>query len=428
MGKIPLSRFFFSWLTKYLLILPIGLGFIGCTEEIDGFPGISSSIDNTKILVVEANLTNGQKIQRIALSQVSSLLGDSLPLYESNAMVKVLDDLGTIYDFEESENGIYSSNLPFDISTERKYSLEITTSNNERFSSVFESLPADSSIDGIMVENTTNANGTEGLAISVKASTLNSNNSAYRYNYEETYQIIAPFWTSVDFKLTDYDPCFLPIQYDLEIVPRTEEQQVCYKTDLSNEIILASGNTNGSNQRVLVRFIGKEDFIISNRYSILIKQFLDTEGAQNFYRELNAFNSKGLLFSQIQPGSLQSNITSENSSTKVIGYFSLSTVSEKRVFFNFEDYFPNDPKPKFVNNCPILTAPLEPFARCVVSNIPDTCPQPILERIDQNLISYYDGNPNDGLTQCEGPYLFVNKVCGDCTVLGSNVKPEFWVD
>ena len=40
---------------------------------------------------------------------------------------------------------------------------------------------------------------------------------------------------------------------------------------------------------------------------------------------------------------------------------------------------------------------------------------------------YYKEN-DTGLAHLEGRYLLVPKICGDCTVLGSNIKPDFWVD
>ncbi|WP_302847791.1 hypothetical protein [Polaribacter sp. KT25b] len=38
---------------------------------------------------------------------------------------------------------------------------------------------------------------------------------------------------------------------------------------------------------------------------------------------------------------------------------------------------------------------------------------------------YLDNSPTE---LRPGKYQLVPKKCGDCTVLGSNIKPTFWVD
>lgn len=414
---------------KYFLLFAGYVLLWGCTEELDSVPNVSATIDSDKILVIEANLTGELKTQQIRLSNVTNLQNDSLVITERNALVNVTDDLGTVFDFVETDFGSYTSAIPFAIEADRTYQLAIETTNGDRFVSSPESLPEISTIANIYAEKTSSQSGSEGVSIVVDAAQANQPNVSYRYEYEETYQIIAPFWTPRKFELSNYDPCFLPIQYDLELVPRTaEEQRVCYNTERSTTILQVDATPNAETRGTSVRFIGKSNFIISHRYSILVKQLSDTPGAKDFYRQLNAFNSAGLVFSQIQPGGLPTNISSGNSSTEVIGYFALSAVDEQRIFFDFEDFFPDDPKPEFVNKCPITSAPLEPFATCLPGMIADSCPQSILERVDLNLIAYYDQNPDEGLNRCEGPYLIVDRVCGDCTALGSDIRPAFWVD
>ena len=46
--------------------------------------------------------------------------------------------------------------------------------------------------------------------------------------------------------------------------------------------------------------------------------------------------------------------------------------------------------------------------------------------ISSGQAKYYSKNlvPEEG----EGPYNLVRRACGDCTVLGSNIKPDFWED
>ena len=46
----------------------------------------------------------------------------------------------------------------------------------------------------------------------------------------------------------------------------------------------------------------------------------------------------------------------EDPEEKVAGFFEVSTVSEKRLFINFSDYFPGEDLPDYVVNC-IPSAP-----------------------------------------------------------------------
>ncbi len=397
----------------------------GCVEEFQ-YDGATNLLDsNQNILVVEANLTNEISSQQIRLSKVVDFGNDSIALPQSNALVRVIDQNENVYEFKEKENGIYASSSTFSIKENNAYRLEIQTPNGDVFVSSQERLPeGESKIGNMVAEREILKNGMDGVTIYLENGSANTNNLPYRYEFEETYKIVAPYWTSVDFQLTDYDPCFLPIEYNLDVVPRTEEQQVCFNT-LHSKGVLQLTNTSS---KAAIRSIEKSDFIISNRYSILVKQLLDTQGARDFYRQLSAFNSNDFVFSQIQVGELPTNITVIAGETGVIGYFSVSNLDKKRIFFDFGDIFPNESKPDFVKNCQIFSAPLEPFAFCVNGIAPYFCEEPILEQVDDNLVSYYDQNPEEGANDCEGPFLMVDRVCGDCTVLGSNIKPDFWVD
>ena len=97
-------------------------------------------------------------------------------------------------------------------------------------------------------------------------------------------------------------------------------------------------------------------------------------------------------------------------------------VANQRIFLNYEDFFPEE-IPPFAFNCGFETAKLFNFPT-------DRCPQGLLERIDKATVSYYS-DYNEGLVpdaSCPGPYIFVPRICGDCTLLGSNIVPDFWME
>ena len=284
----------------------------------------------------------------------------------------------------------------------------------------------------VYAERVTNDKGEEGIHIYLDGTDTTGDSKYYRYEYEETYKIIAPNWTSVEFKLTNYEPCnpnplLTSITYDLEVMPREEEEQVCYKT-LNSQHIIQNSSANLSTSSIEgfpVRFIGGDDFILSHRYSILVKQFVQSVNAFSYYQNLDNFSSSSSVFSEIQPGFLQGNITVESDTDKkVLGYFEVASVSEKRLFFDYRDFYPDAPLPLYVNKCVPFSAPLEHISYCFSGPSGSICPQSLIARIDLNLISYVD--QYDSMIVCAGPYLVVPRECGDCTVLGSNIVPDFW--
>ncbi len=204
------------------------------------------------------------------------------------------------------------------------------------------------------------------------------------------------------------------------MIPKTEQNQVCFSTNFSNDLILASTTDLDENrvERFMVRFMDRSNYIISHRYSIKVRQYTQSNASAAFYNALDQFSSSESLFSESQPGFLAGNVQSDlDQNEKVLGYFDVSSVSEERIFFNYDDLFPGEELPEYINPCreiaPMLIS--QGGARCVLSAM-----------VDANQVSYLDINEDPPADQ--GPYLVVPRECGDCTVLGANVAPEFWVE
>jgi hypothetical protein len=189
---------------------------------------------------------------------------------------------------------------------------------------------------------------------------------------------------------------------------------------LSNSIIQTT-TTDLLEDRVskfAIRNISVYIAIISHRYSILVKQYVQSLEAFTYYDILGQLSGSGSLFSQIQPGFINSNIFStEDRNEKVLGFFEISSVTEQRIYFNYEDFFPNEDLPPYFIDCRTSTPLIQK------GTPPST---PLKDGIEAGILKYFAENnppaPN------EGPYFVVPTACGDCTVLGTNVKPEFWED
>ena len=363
-------------------------------------------------LVVEATITDELGTQEVFLSRTFEFEAEG-PQRERNANIRVTDDAGNSFDFQEVANGTYQSVVPFSAQAGRSYTLQIQTSDGRTYSSEALQVPEPLALEQVYAQRIINDDGNEGVGIFVDSFDPTGNSRNYRYAYEETYKIIAPRWTEFDLESTG-------IECGVDVIPKTVDDRICYNTEISTNLIIT--DTNGfAEDRVtafMVRFINRNNFILTHRYSILVKQLVQSATAYEFFQTLNEFSGSETLFSQTQVGFLNGNVFSDvDSNEKVLGYFDVAAFSEQRIFFNWEDLFPGEDIPPFVNECnetaPLLISP--GGARCVLA------PQ-----VETGIVSYV--NPNDPPIDPGGPYRVVPRVCGDCTELGEIAIPEFWTE
>jgi Domain of unknown function (DUF4249) len=394
-------------------IIALSVFTLNCTEPID----IDNQLVFEDAIVVEATITNEFKYHKIFLTRTFKFEDDE-PNAETNASVQIVDSANNTYNFIEDEPGVYISTSKFKANLNTDYQLFITTKDNKKYTTANKQLTNITQIDNIYASREVNSVGTEVMTIFVDSFDPNRNSNYYRYEYEETYKIIAPKWSSLDFIIlfNEYGNA-LP---QPGFVVKSKEERICYKTDLSNSIIQTI-TTNLSEDRVskfAVRNIPVDDAIISHRYSILVKQYVQSLEAFNYYSILNQLSSSESLFSQIQPGFINSNIFSiENKNEKVLGFFEVTSVSQKRLFFNYIDFFPNEPLPPYFIDCGEISLPIIDIK---------TGAARLLMAIKDGQVKYFRDNLFPALNQ--GPYWEVPSACGDCTQLGSNIKPDFWVD
>lgn len=367
-------------------------------------------------IVIEATITNQLKNQEIKVSRTYRLEEEGAAI-ELNAVVFVTDDQGNRYDFKFNNN-TYASVNQFQASAGRTYTLHVRTQDGRSYVSSSEKLPQETQIKSLNVSAVTKE-GVLGAEITVNSTDPTNLSKYYRYEYEETSQIIAPKW---------YSQYLVPSNGRVTLQPRTTEARICFKTEKSNTLLLTS-TTNLSEDKVTnfpVRFIPSTDNFIRNRYSILVKQYVQSLAAHTFSETLKEISNNGSLLSQTQPGFFYGNITSEdNPSEKVIGYFDVSSYSEKRLFFNYVDIFPKEIQPAYQYECPLVIPDADLnqyyFNYCFSQNPTSTCQgNAIVDFISKNIKVFF---PN------EGPlYLLYDIECGDCSSFSSNIKPSFWID
>ncbi len=389
------------------------LVFTSCVETFDTAPFLNDDEVSEDILVVEAIITDEMKQQTIKISKLGSLDGGAGPGEIGNAQVSLEDGTGTMYAFNSLGGGIYASQNPFAAVPNVSYSLRVVI-NGKEYSSTEELLPSTSTIDELYARRITSDGGVDGIGIFVNP--LGGGESPkFRYEFEETYEIIAPLWAPFDMVVTSRT---FPFEFDL--VPRDRDTRRCFGTRRSNDIILSSDLDleNNVEQGFLVQFISSEDPVIQHRYSILVSQFSQGTNAHAFYTTLREQATSADVFSQIQPGFIEGNIANiSNEEDRVIGFFSVESVVSRRLFFDYEDFYPDEELPPYFINCNSLGAP---------RTVTPAGTSPLMDAIDSGDFVYV--RDNNGEVPDGGPFLTARTPCGNCTVLGSNVIPEFWTE
>jgi hypothetical protein len=375
-----------------LLLLPIK----SCVEEFS--PGTLSFED---AIVIEATITNELKHQKILISRTFRL--EEKFGSEPNALVQVSSGNETFI-FSESKSGEYLSDIQFKAEPNKEYILSITTSDGKKYTSKKVQLTeSTSTIENVYARREFDTGGIEGIGIYVDSFDDTGNSTYYAYEHEETYQIIAQFWNPWELEIVSEAPP------DLLIVEGTEEGRICYsKTNLSNGRLLTS-TKQLSEDRVsefLVKFIPLDDIALSSRYSLLVKQFTQSELGFEFTKTLNEFSSVESLLSQIQTGFVNGNISGSEDEL-VVGFFEVSAVTEKRLFFNRREFMEDS------------------FFWGTECNINSYSIDEVISRVRANTVKFVSQR---NLENGEVVYDVVQRYCGDCTRLGSSIRPDFWED
>lgn len=392
------------FLYKIFFLLLLSFIINSCTEQ---YALQTNNFENA--LVIEATITNELKKQEIKISRTYRL-EENGPTFESGANVSVTDNSGNSYEFEE-QSGTYLSKSEFQAVPERVYRLSVTTKDGRSYASSSETLTTVNNIENLIATVTTK-DGERGVQINVNSYDPTGTSKYYRYEYEETYKIIAPQW---DYEMTRLTPALPGEAHEgILILPRVGESRTCYTTKKSDNIILKT-TSDLSEDRVNypVRFISNQNYIITHRYSIFVRQFVQSLNSYSFYKTLKELSSSESILSPNQPGFFYGNIKSlENPTEKVIGFFEISSVSSKRIYFNYEDLFPGEPLPPYFMNC------LErEFLFCFGD--PPCKGAALISAIGSNTLVHF---ASEGLK-----FLMVPPPCGDCTTFSSNIVPPFWV-
>ncbi|WP_417886898.1 DUF4249 domain-containing protein [Zunongwangia sp.] len=378
----------------FIAVITLLLAF-SCVE-----PYNYSTEELEKLLVVEGFITDQLVIQEVNIAYTYKLEQDTVS-YVDNAEVKVVEDSGEEYLFEQAEGGAYKSIQPFKAEVGKNYHLEIKFQDGKEYVSDKESINGKAKIESFYAEKSRNTKDELGVGLFLNNQTDSNEQQYYKFSFEETYKIVSPY--SSDFKLVATG------ETTVEFRKVTAERKVCYATKQSKRSVLTTtvGTEKTNLNKFLVKFFKIDNSKISNAYSMLVHQTVISNKAYNYYNSLQKLAGVDNVFSQNQPGFVIGNLQAvDNPDEKVVGYFGVANQSSKRLFFSFTDFFDISQLPGKEEFCdPYVPSPEPPF---LIPNL-----------IREGGSQYLSGSNETG-------FLFVPISCIDCRVKGSPEKPDFW--
>ncbi len=379
----------------------VALLLFSCTE-----PFTIETIDFNTVLIVEGRITDELKHHSIKLSR-STQLEDAKVQLEHQAQVHIEASNGQMYPFTQDDaTGHYISTVAFQAEPHIDYTLTINTQDGGNYQSTAVHLPPTAEIDSVYAEPMV-LDGLEGVMVFVDSQEGAEETPYLRYEYEATYKIKVPKPSDWEWEVIDYD--FISGYYEINLTHR-EPETICYSNYKSFGILqaLTAEFTQGHVMRYPLHYLYKGAPALRERYSILVKQYVQSIEAHTFYRTLHDLGMSESLLSQGQPGFVPGNIQSTtHPNEKVLGFFEASTVSSKRIYFNYKDF--GFAFPPYFEDCTRLE--VFPTAALITK----------LERQDYQIQDFEEDGPVK-------LYHLYKEACTDCTTFSSNVKPDFWVD
>jgi len=350
-------------------------------------------------LVVISHIDNSDDLQSIHISRSTNL---ELPVRDpvSGCQVEIENEEGASYEFWEEEPGEYqNASLAHVLKTGEAYRLLIITPEGIRYESEFETMypaPAIDSVYWFKEEHTSRETGIpeDGIQFYIDYEIDMDSGRYLRWQLEETYEFHNPPY---EFKeIFDIDYSFKPL-------PAESDWNTCWISNQLPDIFVKDlGNVEGEVYMAMpLNFVSNQSQRLQYRYSLLIRQFALSASAYWYWEGLeNNLQSNGGLF-DTQPSLTPGNICNpDNEDEIVIGYFSVSGTSLKRVF---------------VSDVPDLNIIDDPYF-CVPGQLPYS-----FYRLTSAFLPYYLATLND-------KYGSIDKKCADCREYknSSHIPPEFW--
>ena len=347
--------------------------------------------EEKELLVVEGIITDQPGTNTIKLSK-------SLPLGEKSSArpvtgcgVKIMDDLGNVYNLREEEAGTYvTDSASFKGEIGRFYTLQIAANevnNNLNYESIPMEMKPVPPIDSIYYEKTIIEEaygfyqGIDGCQIYLDTHDPENICRFFRWEYSESWVLRLLF----------------PV-----------DNIKCWISDSSESINIKS-TAAFAESRIKhhpVNYISNVTDRLKTKYSISVNQFSLNEDEYTYWEKLQKLTDEVGGLYDIIPSSIQSNLMCiEDPNERVLGYFSVSARSSKRIFIESD-----------------FEGIINRYDECPTDTIYGDYDPPELYL---SLWVLIDHPPSFGSPRTR--VLTNDKGCADCTVRGTTKRPDFWV-
>jgi hypothetical protein len=373
------------------------------------------------LLVVEGLITNEKAPYEVKLSRTMQAQ-DLIPEKVSDAIVFITDESGNETMLSYSIDGIYKTDSAVFTGTVGKtYTLHIATLDGKEYKSEPCLMLPVPGIDSIYYEKdeefTNNQSETkEGIRIYLDSKEGDGINNYFRWEYEETWKFRLP--TLPKFNYID----------EFNILPVSEVKEFCWKQQKSKEVLIHSitPEQGGYITKVPLTFIGSDQSDrLTIQYSILVKQYSISNKESEFWNNLKKVNENGGDIFGSQPFAVISNIyNTHNLNERVLGYFQVSGVSQKRKYITFKESVVKLGLPLFHYDCVRIETAPEDYA-CSFC-IPPTWDELYKMWSDAQFIFIEPDYIPD--TKKLRHLVFSTGICADCELTGTLVKPDYWID
>ncbi len=290
----------------------------GCIERID----LDESLSGERLLVVDGRITNADEPYSVRLTYTSPTLqtfeGEAL----TGAEVYITDEEGARADLFEAGSGEYITDpSAFRGQVGKTYQLHVVSPSGETYISSPETMPAVPPIDSIYYalasQNYQSSLGTIlqrwGVQFYLDAGSDADRAAYYQWDWRETYSFIAPLAR--------------PMQL---VIP------LCFRSGSQARYLNVASTEDLRTDRIAKReinFVAKSGLQLQRRYSLLVRQYAITEQAYRFWANVQQQQIDGGSVFAPPPAPIPGNVRSvTNDRERVLGYFQVSAVTEKRIF------------------------------------------------------------------------------------------------
>ena len=373
-------------MTQRIIILTLITFLTGCIT-----PFVPETEEEKELLVVEGLITDQPGINTVKLSKSMPFGKKSEAIPLRGCSVYLSDNEGNRYQLDENIPGNYITDASkFRGRAGLTYTLHIKTGDGSN-SINYESYPVEMKpvppIDSIYYEKIVlkddylNYGGVDACQIYLNTYDPQNLCRYYRWDFDETWVLRLLF-----------------------PVPNIK----CWVSDTSKTVTIK--NTAAFDEAKIMRqpitYISNISDRLLRKYSISVNQYSLSEEEYIYWEKIkNLTDDTGGLY-DIIPASVPSNIFCvENQSERVLGYFSVSAKTSKRVFIqdDFNGIINQYP------DCPIDTV----YGEVEILGL------------NESVWVLSDNPPSFGSPRTR--ILTDKRACADCTTRGTTVKPSYWI-